>query len=105
MVFGVFFWFRFDFLVNDFIDKVLRYCYFDLYQGEFCCIFLYVKDVVRVFVFLVENYKKMVGQVFNVGDENMNLLKFDVVYIIQWCVLDCYIIEFSNGEDKDKRDY
>lgn len=56
IVFGFFFWFWFDFLINDLIYKVFIFKEFDLYEGLFRCIFLYVKDVVCVFVFVLNNY-------------------------------------------------
>lgn len=47
----------------------------------------------------------MKGEVFNVGDEVMNMIKFCVVQLIQGYVKGCVIMEFKFGEDKDKRDY
>ena len=72
--------------MNDLTEKAVRLRHFDLYQGEFRRTFPHVKDTANAFVFAMENYKRMSGQAFNVGDENMNLSKSDVARTIQQCV-------------------
>ena len=47
----------------------------------------------------------MKSAVFNVGDECMNMSKYDVARLIQTRVKSCEITTSSNGHDKDKRNY
>ena len=103
-VFGVSPRIRLDLLVNDFIHQAIHSRQIVLYESSFRRTFLHVSDAVRSIEFTIENYEKMSGQAFNVGDESMNFTKKDIADLIKEKV-DYYLHEAAIGEDLDKRDY
>lgn len=96
---------RLDLLINDLTCQALNRSNLDIYEPHFKRTFLHVKDAARSFLFAIENYDKMSGQIFNVGDEKMNYTKEDVVNRILKHVKNCKFNLCANGTDKDKRDY
>lgn len=96
---------RLDLLVNDLTCQALNRSNLDIYEAHFKRTFLHVKDAARSFLFAIENFEKMSGDIFNVGDKNMNYTKEDVVNLIVKHVKNCKFNLCAKGSDKDKRDY
>jgi nucleoside-diphosphate-sugar epimerase len=103
-VFGVSPRLRLDLLVNDFVYQALHNRQIVLYEGHFRRTFLNAVDAARSFLFAVDNYEKMSGEAFNIGDDNMNYTKKEVALLIKRHI-DYYLHEADIGEDLDKRDY
>lgn len=103
-VFGISPRLRLDLLVNDFVYQAIHNKQIVLFEGYFRRTFLHVKDAVNSYLFTIDNYDKMRGEAFNVGDGNMNHTKKDVALSIQKKV-DYFLYEADIGEDLDKRDY
>lgn len=103
-VFGVAPRLRLDLLVNDFVYKAIHERSIVLYEGHFRRTFLHIKDAARAIVFALNNYAKMTGEAYNVGDESMNYTKRDIAQIIRQKV-PYNLYEADIGHDQDQRDY
>ncbi len=95
---------RLDLLVNDLTYLATTQKYMLVYQPEFMRTFIHVRDLVKSFIFGIENSDKMSGEVYNVGSNKLNHSKREVCELIKektGCVV--YYNDFDS--DKDHRDY
>jgi len=95
---------RLDLLPNDFTYKAVKDKTLIIYEKEFMRTFIHVKDMARAFLFALENYPKIKGEVYNVGDEHMNYSKEQVANILRKKV-EFYLHFADVGHDVDQRDY
>src|SRR6056300_47263 len=104
-VFGVSSRMRTDLLVNDFVYKLLTDKYITLFEHEFVRNFIHIQDVSSAFEFMIENYDKHQGQIFNVGLSDTNINKKELVERIQKQISNTSITYSDYFEDPDKRNY
>ena len=104
-VFGVSPRMRTDLLVNDFTYKAITDKYIVVFEKNFKRNFIHVEDVASAFLFMLENYEKYEGEVFNVGLSTANLSKQELLEKIQSHVKDFAVSYNDFYEDPDKRDY
>ena len=104
-VFGVSPRMRTDLLVNDFTYKAITDKYIVVFEKSFKRNFIHIQDVANVFLFMLENYDKYKGDVFNVGLSNANLSKQELLEKIQTHVKNFAVSYNDYYEDPDKRDY
>lgn len=95
---------RLDLLVNDLTYLATTQKYMLVYQPEFMRTFIHVRDLVKSFVFGIDNADKMIGQVYNVGSNEMNYTKRQVCEMIK-NKTNCIIYYNDFDTDKDHRDY
>jgi nucleoside-diphosphate-sugar epimerase len=104
-VFGVSPRMRTDLLVNDFTYKAITDKYIVVFEKNFKRNFIHIQDVANVFLFMLENYDKYRGEIFNVGLSNANLSKQELLEKIQSHVKNFAVSYNDYYEDPDKRDY
>jgi nucleoside-diphosphate-sugar epimerase len=104
-VFGVSPRMRTDLLVNDFTYKAITDKYIVVFEKSFKRNFIHIQDVANVFLFMLENYEKYKGEIFNVGLTTANLSKQELLEKIQNHVKNFAVSYNDYYEDPDKRDY
>jgi nucleoside-diphosphate-sugar epimerase len=95
---------RLDLLINEFTYQAVRQKYLVVYESNFMRTFIDVHDIARSFLFAIDHYFQMKGQVYNVGGNNMNFSKKEICEIISKHT-GAYIHYADIGEDADKRNY
>ena len=96
---------RLDLLVNEFVYKAITDTYITVFEKDFKRNYIHIQDVISAFVFMLENYEKYNGEMFNVGLSDSNLNKEELVYKIKKFIPH-FDINFSDFySDTDKRNY
>jgi nucleoside-diphosphate-sugar epimerase len=95
---------RLDLLVNDFVYQALKNKQLIVYEKYFKRAFVHVTDMARAIIFAIDNFDRMVDNVYNIGSEAMNFTKAEIALMIREKV--DYLLHFADiGEDPDKRNY
>lgn len=102
-VFGVSPKMRHDLMVNDFTYKAVVDRSIILFAGDAKRTFIHIKDAIRSYLFTLDNSEKMKNNIYNVGDEMMNLSKKEISNCIKKYV-NFELID-SSLPDLDKRNF
>lgn len=95
---------RLDLMINDFVFQVLKAKQLVVYEKHYKRAFIHVTDMANSFLYALENLPKMKDQLFNIGSEELNLSKEEIVTAIK-AKLD-YLLYFTDiGKDEDQRNY
>lgn len=95
---------RLDLLLNDFVYRAVRDRRLVVYEPDYMRAFLHVGDFGRAFLFALEHLPAMRDQVFNLGDESLNVTKRELARRIQQHVA-CEVEYSETGRDPDQRNY
>lgn len=95
---------RLDLLINDFTFRAVNEKTLIVYEKEFKRTFIHVKDMARSFLFALENFDKMNKEIYNVGDNRLNISKEEVCRLLQKYI-EFYLHFVETGHDIDQRDY
>jgi nucleoside-diphosphate-sugar epimerase len=95
---------RYELLLNNFIFQAVREGRLTVYQSGSRRTFIHVCDIARSLAFAVDRWDDLADDVYNVGDESLNMSKMEVANRIRDHV-DFELRVSENGSDPDKRDY
>jgi nucleoside-diphosphate-sugar epimerase len=104
-VFGYSYRMRTDLIVNNFVEKAVKLKRLEIFEPRFRRNFIHIKDVVRAFVFAIENFKKVRNNIFNLGLSSANITKIQLAQKIKKKLKDIKILVNRSKSDPDKRDY
>lgn len=102
--FGVSQQMRLDLLVNDFVSQAVHRGNLVVFQGSARRTLIHVRDMARSIAFGLEHWESMVDDVYNVGNERLNLTKADIASSVRDLV-GCYVHFADFSADPDQRDY
>ena len=104
-VFGYSYRMRTDLLVNNFVLQAVRNNKLELFEPNFRRNFIHINDVVRGFIFSINNFNKLKQNAYNLGLSNANLSKIALAKKIKKVIPSLQITINDNKQDPDKRDY
>jgi len=96
---------RLDLLVNDFTYRAVTDRAVVLFEAHFKRNYVHVRDVMRVFMYGIDNFEKMSGNIFNVGLADANLSKLELCHAIKKHIPNLAITQADVGQDPDQRNY
>lgn len=96
---------RLDLLVNDFTYRAVNDSALVLFESHFKRNYIHVRDIASAFLHAMNNYRTMVGEVYNVGLSNANVSKWELCEIIQKQLPNFTFMQAKVGVDPDQRNY
>ena len=104
-VFGFSYRMRTDLLVNNFVERACKTFMLDIFEPNFRRNYIHIDDVVRAFIFAINNFQKLKNNVYNLGLSTANLTKINLAKKIKKHIPKLKIKVIKNQSDPDKRDY
>lgn len=97
---------RTDLLINNLVKVAKDDGEIKVFDGQFRRNYIHIKDIVAAFLFVI-NYEKpdeVYNNVYNLGNDNLNMTKIQLVFNICKLLKATYTVDISKT-DPDKRDY
>lgn len=95
---------RLDLLVNDFVYQAVAHGNLIVYQADSQRTLIHVSDMARSIAFVLQRWDDLVDDVYNVGNEKLNLSKREIADKVHNRV-NCYLHFAEFASDPDERDY
>jgi len=96
---------RLDLLVNHFVYTAVTDGYIVIFEKDFKRNYIHIRDVADCFLHCIDHSDKMTGRPYNLGLDEANLSKEELVLKIKEYVPNFYIHFSEIGNDPDKRNY
>lgn len=96
---------RIDLLVNDFVYRAVTDGSLILFERDFKRNFVHIEDVADCFLFCLDHFDDMKGEVYNLGLDNANMSKSELAMKIKEHVPGLSIQYAEIDSDPDKRNY
>ena len=104
-VFGFSYRMRTDLLVNNFVERSLKYKEISLFEPHFRRNFIHIRDVANAFIYSIDNFTKLKNNIYNIGLSSANITKLMLTKKIKKKIPDLKIKVIKNIKDQDQRDY
>ena len=105
-VFGYSYRMRTDLLVNYMTLQMFKYRKIKIFEPNFRRNFIHIDDVVNAIIFIINNFKTMKNEVYNLGLSNANITKLQLANKIKFILKNGSKIKIiKNIKDPDQRDY
>ena len=78
-IFGYSYRMRTDLLVNFLVKEAVLKNKIEIFEPHFRRNYIHISDIVDAFIFVINNFEKMKGNIFNLGLSNANLTKIQLV--------------------------
>ncbi len=95
---------RLDLMPNDFTFQAVKNGTLMVFEKNFRRTFIHLKDMIASYIFGIEHFDELKGEVYNVGSEKMNFTKEEIALTIKKKI-DYVLLFINKGADPDKRDY
>jgi len=104
-VFGYSYRMRTDLLVNNFVYNAVKNKELKIFEPHFRRNFIHIDDVIRAFIFAIDNFHNMKSNIYNLGLSSANISKMQLAKKIKKQIPELKIGTKINSKDPDKRDY
>tara|TARA_B100000767_G_C19774913_1_gene542017 strand:+ start:2858 stop:3793 length:936 start_codon:yes stop_codon:yes gene_type:complete len=104
-IFGYSYRMRTDLIVNNFVLTAVKKKKLSIFEPHFRRNFIHISDVCKAFIFGIENFAKLKGNIFNLGLSTANITKIELAKKIKKKRKKVKISIFKNRKDPDQRDY
>jgi nucleoside-diphosphate-sugar epimerase len=93
-----------DLLVNNLVYTALLNKKLEVFDGHFRRNYIHIDDIVRAFIHAIDNFDLMKNNVYNLGNDSVNMTKLELVQKVCNHTYAEYTI-VNDKTDPDKRDY